>query len=124
MLNFPKAGPFTGFTVVGSYNVVSAATQNNLVVSFPGGGTYPFEFDYSDCCEGQLAFTLTANNLPIPATTVLTLGIRGIANPAQVQALQHIDAVGTAGHAPQVELFVDDPSRRVTQAPPFTFDWD
>jgi hypothetical protein len=124
MLNFPKAGPFTGFTVVGSYNVVSAATQNNLVVSFPAGGTYPFEFDYSDCCEGQLAFTLTANGLPIPATTVLTMDIRGIANPAQVQGLQHLEAVVTAGQAQQVELFVDDRSRGVSKAPPFTFDWD
>ena len=124
MLNFPKAGPFTGFTVVGSYNVVSAATQNNLVVSFPASGTYPFEFDYSDCCEGKLAFTLTANGLPIPATTALTLDIRGIANPAQVQGIQHLEAVAGAGQAQQVELLVDDRSRGVSKAPPFTFDWD
>jgi hypothetical protein len=124
MLNFPKAGPFTGFTIVGSYNVVSAATQNNLVVNFPAGGTYPFEFDYSDCCEGQLAFTVNANGLPIPATTALTLDIRGIANPAQVQGLQHLEAVVGSGQAKQVELLVDDRSRGVSKAPPFTFDWD
>jgi len=124
MLNFPKAGPFTGFTVVGSYNVVSAATQNNLVVSFPAGGTYPFEFDYSDCCEGQLAFTVNANGLPIPATAALTLDIRGIANLAQVQGIQHVEAVVASGQALQVELLVDDRSRGVSKAPPFTFDWD
>src|SRR5712691_2228704 len=124
MLNFPKAGPFTGFIVVGSYNVVSAATQNNLVVSFPAGGTYPFEFDYSDCCEGQLAFTLTANGLPIPATTALTLDVRGIANAAQVQGTQHVEVVVGSGQAQQVELLVDDRSRAISKTPPFTFDWD
>src|SRR5712691_4000803 len=124
MLNFPKAGPFTGFAVVGSYNVVSAATQNNLVVNFPAGGTYPFEFDYSDCCEGQLAFTVNANGLPIPATTALTLDIRGIANPAQVQGLQHLEAVVGSGQAKQVELLVDGRSVRVAKTPPFTLDWD
>jgi hypothetical protein len=124
MLNFPKAGPFTGFSIVGSYNVVSAATQNNLVVSFPAGGTYPFEFDYSDCCEGQLAFTVNANGLPIPATAALSVDIRGIANPAQVQGLQHIEAVVAAGQAQQVELLIDDRSRGISKAPPYTFDWD
>ncbi len=102
MLNFPKAGPFTGFTVVGSYNVVSAATQNNLVVSF----------------------TVNANGLPIPATAALTVDIRGIANPAQVQGIQHVEAVVASGQALQVELLVDDRSRGVSKAPPFTFDWD
>jgi hypothetical protein len=124
MLNFPKAGPFTGFTIVGSYNVVSAATQNNLVVSFPAGGIYPFELDYSDCCEGQLAFTLTANGLPIPATMALTLDMRGLTNAAQVQGIQHLEAVVASGQAQQVELLVDDRSRAVSKTAPFTFDWD
>src|SRR5258708_7547672 len=124
MLNFPKSGPFTGFTVVGSYNVVSAATQNNLVVNFPAGGTYPFELDYSDCCEGQVAFTLTANGQPIPATTALTLDVRGVASSGQVQGLQHIEAVVASGQVQQVEFLVDDRSRGVSRTPPFMFDWD
>ena len=35
MLNFPRVGPFTGYPIVGSYNVESAPNQNNLVVGFP-----------------------------------------------------------------------------------------
>lgn len=72
MLNFPRVGPFTGYAIVGSYNVESAPNQNNLVVSFPSAGTYPFELDYSDCCAGTQALTVLANGVPIPPTTLDT----------------------------------------------------
>lgn len=60
-VNAPGSGPFTGYPVVGSYNVPSSPIQNDLVVHFPAGGVYPFEIDYSECCGGSLALTLTAN---------------------------------------------------------------
>lgn len=69
MLNFPRVGPFTGYTIVGSYNLESGPNQNNLVVGFPAAGTYQFELDYSDCCEGTQALTVLANGVPIPPTS-------------------------------------------------------
>ncbi len=65
MNNPPSKGPFTGYSVVGSYNNTSAPAQNNLVVNFPAAGTYPFELDYFETELGQLALTLTANGQPI-----------------------------------------------------------
>jgi hypothetical protein len=65
-LNPPTAGPFTGYSVVGSYNTPSSPSQNNLIVNFPAGGRYPFELDYSECCGGELVLTLTAQGAPIP----------------------------------------------------------
>jgi hypothetical protein len=124
MVNFPRVGPFTGYTIVGSYNVSSTPNQNNLVVSFPGPGNYPFELDYSDCCEGTEALTALANNLPIPPTPALALDVTGVADSAQVQGKQHIDVVATAGVPQQVEFLVDGQSRNVLKAPPFGFDWD
>src|ERR1700674_5554870 len=73
----PGSGPFTGYPVVGSYNIPSSPTQNDLVVHFSAGGVYPFEIDYSECCVGELALTLTANGqvlapspTPIPTPTL------------------------------------------------------
>ncbi len=124
MLNFPKTGPFTGYTIVGSYNVVSSPNQNNLVVSFPAPGTFPFELDYSECCDGDLAFTVTANGAPIPQMAQLAIDVRGLTDAAQVQGQQHIEVAVTAGQAQQVELLVDGKSRGISHAPPFTIDWD
>jgi hypothetical protein len=124
MVNFPRVGPFTGYTIVGSYNVASAPNKNNLVVGFPAAGTYPFELDYSDCCEGTQALTALVNDLPIPPTSALALDVKGLTDATQVQGKQHIDVVPTAGQAQQVELLVDGQSRGVVKAPPFSFDWD
>jgi FHA domain-containing protein/Big-like domain-containing protein len=124
MVNFPRVGPFTGYPIVGSYNVSSAPNKNNLVVSFPAAGSYPFELDYSDCCEGTQALTVLVNDLPIPATSALALDVQGVTDGAQVQGKQHIDAVATAGQAQQVEFLVDGQSKRVVKTPPFSFDWD
>jgi hypothetical protein len=65
MLNPPAAGPFTGFTVVGSYNTGSPPTRNDLIVDFPAQGTYPFELDYTEGYLGELALTLKANTHPL-----------------------------------------------------------
>jgi hypothetical protein len=124
MVNFPRVGPFTGYTIVGSYNVSSAPNKNNLVVGFPAAGTYPFELDYSDCCEGTQALTALVNDLPIPPASALALNVKGVSDAAQVQGKQHIDVVPSAGQAQQVELLVDGQSRGVVKAPPFSFDWD
>lgn len=124
MVNFPRVGPFTGYTIVGSYNVSSTPNQNNLVVSFPAPGNYPFEIDYSDCCEGTQALTALVDNLPIPPTPALALDVSGITDAAQVQGKQHIDVVASAGVAQQVEFLVDGQSRGVVKTPPFSFDWD
>jgi len=71
MANAPPAGPFSGYSIVGSYNIPSSPAQNNLVVNFPEAGTYPFELDYSECCGGQLALTLNANGAIItPSYTI------------------------------------------------------
>ncbi|HEY1297163.1 MAG TPA: FHA domain-containing protein [Chloroflexota bacterium] len=124
MLNFPRVGPFTGYPIVGSYNVESAPNQNNLVVGFPAAGTYPFELDYSDCCSGTQALTVLANGVPIPPSTGLALDVQGISDAATVQGAQHITVAQTGGQAQQVEFFLDGKSQSVKTAPPFTFDWD
>src|SRR5438270_5745425 len=79
MLNFPRVGPFTGYPIVGSYNLESSANQNNLVVGFPATGSYPFELDYSECCGGDLALTMTANGAPIPPIAALAIDVKGLA---------------------------------------------
>jgi hypothetical protein len=125
MLNAPPVGVFSGFTVVGSYNVESLPTQNNLVVAFPAAGTYPFEIDYTNCCGTTQTLTVLANGAPIPPTSALTLDVKGIAEGDQVQqGRKHIDVAATSGQAQKVELLVDGQSRGVSSAPPFGFDWD
>ncbi len=71
MVNPPASGPFTGYPVVGSYNIPSPPAQNNLVVDFPEGGSFPFELDYTECCGGQLVLTLTADSEPIPPAPIV-----------------------------------------------------
>jgi hypothetical protein len=119
-----RRGPFTGYQVVGSYNVESAPNQNNLVVAFPAGGSYPFELDYTDCCEGTQALTVLANGAPIPPTADLALDVQGVSVDTPVQGVAHIQVVPTAGQASQVELLVDGKSVDVKKSPPFAFDWD
>ncbi len=124
MLNFPRVGPFTGYTIVGSYNVESAPNQNNLVVGFPAAGTYPFEMDYSDCCSGTQALTVLANGVPIPPSAALAVDVQGIADSGAVQGVQHVTVVATAGQPQRVEFLVDGKSQGVKTAAPFAFDWD
>jgi len=124
MLNFPRVGPFTGYPIVGSYNVVSAPNRNDLVVGFPSAGIYPFELDYSDCCSGTQALTVLANGAPIPPSSGLALDVQGLADGATVQGAQRLTVVAIGGQPQQVELLVDGTSQGVKTAPPFTFDWN
>lgn len=124
MLNFPRVGPFTGYTIVGSYNVESAPNQNNLVVGFPAAGAYPFELDYSDCCEGTQALTVLANGAPIPPTSAMALDIKVLTDGGQIQGQQHIDVTAVAGQPQQVEFLVDGKTRGIVRQAPFGFDWD
>jgi hypothetical protein len=63
LLNPPASGltPFESLSVVGSYNTNSSPTANAVTVHFPGAGTYTYEIDYSECCGGQLALTVTTS---------------------------------------------------------------
>lgn len=65
--NPPPSGPFTGYKVVGSYNTNSSPAGNNVTVYFPRGGRYPVELDYTECCGGQLSFTVNLNAQSIPS---------------------------------------------------------
>jgi len=58
--------------VVESYNVESEPAHNDLVVNFPAAGSYPFELDYSNCCDGTLTLTVFANGAPIPPAAART----------------------------------------------------
>jgi len=83
MSNPPPAGPFSGYRVVGSFNGSSSSARNDLVVDFPAAGSYPFELDYSECCAGELAMTLTANGQAISLSYAISAsaGPGGSINP-------------------------------------------
>ena len=79
MVNVPAGGitEFQGYPVVGSYNQPTAPVRNTIVVHFPAAGSYPYEVDYSECCGGELALTMTqgsgANPTGVPPTGSLSL---------------------------------------------------
>jgi hypothetical protein len=66
--NAPAQTPFSRLPVVGAYNTSTAPTRNDLVVDFPASGVYDFELDYSECCSGELALTLTADGVALATT--------------------------------------------------------
>ncbi|HEY2665872.1 MAG TPA: hypothetical protein VGK51_03455, partial [Actinomycetota bacterium] len=82
MNNPPASGksPFHGYPVLGAFNVPSSPAGQQMVVHFPAAGSYPAEFDYVECCNGALAFTLQANGAPIPpsAPTLTTQASPGV----------------------------------------------
>jgi len=57
--------PFSHLPVVGAYNTATSPVRQDLVVNFPAPGTFDFELDYSECCGGELALTLTADTVAI-----------------------------------------------------------
>lgn len=76
--NIPPSGltPFEGYPVMGAFNTGTAPTANNITVFFPEPGTYPYEVDYSECCAGQLALTMTSDvtgSLSIPPSGSIAL---------------------------------------------------
>ncbi len=84
--NPPPSGqtPFMNFPVMGAYNVPTSPSGNQITVSFPAAGTYPFELDYSECCGGQLAVTaatVTATGTQgVPPTGAVTLSPSSVAS--------------------------------------------
>ncbi len=54
----------------------------------------------------------------------LVLDVRGITNASRVTGVQRIDVAVGSGVVRQVELLVDDQSRGIVTAAPFTFQWD
>jgi len=71
--------------------------------------------------RGQVAETRGSFGAPkVP----LVMDIRGITNAAKASGVQRIDVTIASGEARQVELLVDDQSRGIVTAPPFTFQWD
>jgi len=64
--NAPTASPMHGYPVVGAFNTPTAPVGNVTTVHFPAAGSYPVELDYTECCAGELSFTVTANGAPIP----------------------------------------------------------
>jgi RHS repeat-associated protein/uncharacterized repeat protein (TIGR01451 family) len=61
LVNAPASGitEFQSYPVMGAYNQATAPVRNTIVVHFPAGGSYPYELDYSECCAGELALTMT-----------------------------------------------------------------
>jgi hypothetical protein len=66
LLNAPAAGFVTGFPVLGAFNVATGPVGNTLTIDFPVAGSFPFEFDYTECCGGQLSLSLTAGGVIVP----------------------------------------------------------
>ena len=81
LFNPPPSGltPFQSYPVMGAFNTATAPVANNITVHFPAPGTYPYEINYSECCSGQLAVTMTTNisgghGVPPSGTITLTPG--------------------------------------------------
>ncbi|HEX3130445.1 MAG TPA: Ig-like domain-containing protein, partial [Thermoanaerobaculia bacterium] len=77
--------PFENFPVMGAYNTATAPVANSVTVNFPAPGSYPYELDYSECCAGQLAITMTTStpsgNRGVPPTGSLVISPNSVANP-------------------------------------------
>jgi RHS repeat-associated protein len=76
--NPPPSGrtPFEDMPVMGAYNNATAPVANGVTVFFPAAGSYPYEVDYSECCNAQLALTMTtaeSGNHGVPPTGSLAL---------------------------------------------------
>ena len=75
-LDMPNVTAFAQYPSIGAYDVPTAPVGNQVVVHFPAPGVYPYEVDYSECCDGQLVLTMTSgasNPTGIPPTGSLTL---------------------------------------------------
>jgi RHS repeat-associated protein/uncharacterized repeat protein (TIGR01451 family) len=78
LFNPPPSGltPFQGYPVMGAFNTATAPVANSITVHFPGPGTYQYEIDYSECCAGELAVTMTSSlsgNHGVPSSGTVTL---------------------------------------------------
>ncbi len=129
MVNVPTGGitEFEGYSVVGSYNVPTAPVRNTIVVHFPAAGSYPYEVDYSECCAGELALTMTqgagSNPTGVPpsgslALTPITIAAKQVGQ-TQTLTVAAMDASGFAIVALPVVLSITGPN---TQQIPATTD--
>src|SRR5438876_7258267 len=60
--NPPPSSPLKGYPVVGAWNTTSHGGNVSLTVNFPAAGTYPIEFDYTECCGGGNSLLLMTSN--------------------------------------------------------------
>jgi RHS repeat-associated protein len=92
--------PFNGYTVLGAYDQPTAPVANNVTVSFPAPGVYPYEIDYNECCSGQLALTLATGGSGLPPTGNISLTPFNIpaATVGQTQTL-HVSVMDASGVA-------------------------
>ena len=80
MSNSPGKSPLMGYPVMGAVNNGEPPTGSQVTVNFPAPGVYPYELDYFECCDGQLALTMavvpvgggTPGNLPPTGSVVVT----------------------------------------------------
>ncbi|MEO6500622.1 MAG: RHS repeat-associated core domain-containing protein [Jatrophihabitantaceae bacterium] len=74
LVNAPSSTAFQDYPVMGAYNDPTGPRGNQVTVHFPAAGVYPYELDYSECCGGELAMTMTsANGTGIPPAGNLNL---------------------------------------------------
>jgi VWFA-related protein len=66
--------------------------------------------------EGKSAFTAPR--------TPLAMDVRGLTNVSRVDGVQRVEVAVGSGQARQIELLVDEQSRGISTAPPFTFEWN
>jgi RHS repeat-associated protein len=101
--NAPGFTPFENLPVMGGFNTPTAPVANSIVVHFPAPGSYPYELDYSECCGGLLALTMTvgqSNFRGVPPTGSLTISPNDPptlpAGQTQTFTVQALDASGLA----------------------------
>ncbi|MES1240880.1 MAG: Ig-like domain-containing protein [Acidobacteriota bacterium] len=125
LLNVPADGktPFEKLPVIGAYNAATAPVANRIVVHFPAAGTYPYEVDYSECCAGELALTVTAGNVSstgVPPTGSLKLSpINLTAKPTgqtQTLTVEAFDGSGLPVANAGIALIVTGPNAREISA--------
>ncbi|MET0623972.1 MAG: DUF6531 domain-containing protein, partial [Pyrinomonadaceae bacterium] len=102
--NPPASGrtPFEDLPVMGSFNNPTGPVANSITVFFPAAGSYPYEVDYSECCAGELALTMTtagSGNHGVPPTGSLALSPNTVA-PRDVGQQQtfNVKATDAAGN--------------------------
>jgi hypothetical protein len=68
MVNPPPSGTsfVKGYPVLGALNVPTSPVANDITVNFPAAGSYPMEFDYTECCGGQESLTLAVSGTIVP----------------------------------------------------------
>lgn len=121
LLNVPAGGltPFENLPVIGAFNAATAPVANTIVAHFPAAGSYPYEVDYSECCAGQLALTVTAGNVSsngLPPTGSLRLApINVAAKPTgdtQTFTVDAFDGSGLPVANTGLALIVNGPNAR------------